>query len=111
MHFMPKSETNLAHAGRPSHSSDPRFNGTLEREQKREAERRAGVADSATESAKAMEVYWQGEIDKLIKTGVTHSERNRLAQVAQQTSGSARQRISAVKAEADRIRRDRELAK
>jgi hypothetical protein len=61
---MSKEEVNQPFAGRPNHAQNPKFNGTLEREQKREAERRAGVADSTTESAKAMEVYWQGEINR-----------------------------------------------
>jgi hypothetical protein len=91
---------------RPSHSSNPAFNGERARQQ-REAERRAGIADPTTESARAMEAYWRGEISKLISTGITHSQRGRLAQIAQTTPGSARQRYAAVKAEADAIRRSR----
>jgi hypothetical protein len=111
MVWISKDEANSPYLGRPNHARNSKFNGELERQQKREAERRVGVADSTTESARAVEFYWQGEINKLIATGVTHSERNRIAQVAQQTPGSARQRHSAVKAEADAIRRSRELSR
>jgi hypothetical protein len=115
MRFAPKEETNLPGGqGRYNYAADERFNGAKERRERLEQERRAGVTDSdvqVMESTRAMEYYWQGEIDKLIASGVTHSERNLIAKIAQQAPGSARQRHTAVKAEADRIRRARELVR
>jgi len=103
--FAPREDTNVGLA-RHSHSANPRFNGQEEAE-KREAERKR--FNKPDEDLMAGHKYvWKPEIDKAIAEGRTHTERQRIAQVAQQTPGGVRLQAEAAQKEAALIRKDRE---
>jgi len=105
--FAPKSDTN--NSSLPSHSGNRYLNGQAEREQ-REAERRR--FNKPDEDPMAAHNYvWRQVMDKAIAEGRTHSERNRIAQVAQQTPGGVRLQAEAAEREAALVRRDRERAR
>jgi len=108
--WMPKEEVNRAHAGKNSHSSNPNFNGQKQREERIAEERRLGNAsDAAIQQDHAMtEAYWQRETARAVATGTTHSERARIQQAANQTPGGAANQFKAAKAEANRLRLERE---
>jgi len=102
--FAPKSETNRPSL--PSHSGNKYLNGEAERE-KREAERKR--FNKPDEDLMAGHNYvWRQVMDKAIAEGRTHSERQRIAQVAQQTPGGVRLQAEAAEREAALIRKDRE---
>jgi len=108
MRWMPKEEVNRAHVGKINHSSDPRFNGTLESERRLEQERRFGGGDNSIREDIAMaEKIWQSEIDKL--RGETYRETERIQQAARSAPGSARQRHEAAVKMQQQIRREKEL--
>jgi hypothetical protein len=54
---------------------------------------------------------WSAEIAKVVAEGRTHSERDRISAAANQAPGGPRLQLQAAKEEADRQRRDRELAR
>jgi len=51
---------------------------------------------------------WRQVLDRAVSEGRTHSERNRIAQAARQTSGGIRLQAEAAEKEAALIRQDRE---
>ena len=97
--------------GLVSHSNNPKFNGQAEREA-REAERRRFNPDAQIEADIAfVNKYWNEQIAKAVAEGRTHSERARIAQVAQQTPGGPRLQAAAAQEEAARIRKAREMGR
>jgi type IV secretory pathway TrbL component len=115
MRFMPKEETNLPGGqGRYNYAADPRFNGAKEREERLAEERRMGMnaSDAAlAEDIKMAEFYWKSEIAKAVASGTTHSQREQVQKVADQTPGGAAKQAKAAQAEAARLRRARELVR
>src|SRR5262249_50404893 len=99
--FAPREDTNVGLA-RHSHASDPRFNG--------ENERKARIANKLSEPdpMEAQNYVWRQMLDKAIAEGRTHSERNRIAEAAQQCPGGIRLQAGAAEKEAALIRKDRE---
>ena len=105
--WMPKDEVNRPGGpGLLSHSSNPKFNGQLEREQREAARRRFN--HPSDDAAAAHNYIWKQVIEKAVAEGRTHSERQRIALVAQQTSGGPRLQAEAAKREAALIRQYRE---
>jgi hypothetical protein len=106
--WMKKSECNTPGPGLVSHGSNPKFNGQTEREA-REAERRRFNPDAKIEADITLaKKIWNEEIAKTVAEGRTHSERARIAQVAQQTPGGPRLQAAAAREEVARIRKDHE---
>jgi hypothetical protein len=108
MVWISKEDANRAHVGKINHSSDPRFNGEKERQEKLAQERRFGGGDdSIRKDIEIAEKMWQSEIDQL--RGETHAETERIQAVARQTPGGAMQRHKAAVKEQAKIQREKQL--
>ena len=110
--FVPSlSDSSGPGPGLVSHASNPRFNGANERVQ-REAERQRWNPDAKLEADITWaRRYWTSVIEKAVAEGQTHSERQRIALVAQQTRGGPRLQAAAAQREAAQIRKERERAR
>ena len=106
-HFMPRNEVNRP--ALPSHSSNPRLNGQLEREQRERDRQRFNQPPD--DPMAAHNWVWAQEIKKAVAEGRTHTERARIAQAAQQTPGGPRLQAEAAQREAALIRQDRERSR
>jgi hypothetical protein len=109
MVWISKEDANSAYLGRPNHALDERFNGSKERRERQEQERRLNMPHETFEDHNAAERLWESQIKQLV--GETHSETARIQAVARQTPGSARQRFSAAKQEQAKIQREKQLSK
>jgi len=105
--FAPKEDTNRGPLSRHSHSSNPAFNGELDR-QKREKMNKH-LPDSSDAAVSRMNAMWLSQAQAL--RGNTHSETARIQAVVAQTPGDGHAAYKAGVAEQKRIERERSRAR